>query len=139
MLYTALATLLLPSVILAAPTTLGPRAGDELCGPTSYTLSDFVLATSESYAYVNFNFKSAFADGSSVQDTVSNGANCQVDGTAIPNSNECSTEGRKLLFDLRGPQEQAYYQITHTWTCNGYVLLNNYYSSSPNLSSPLSI
>jgi hypothetical protein len=26
-----------------------------------------------------------------------------------------------LLFDLRGPQDQAYYQVTHTWTCNGYV------------------
>ncbi|CAO2652776.1 Nn.00g021870.m01.CDS01 [Neocucurbitaria sp. VM-36] len=116
--FTTLTTLLLPTAILAAPSSLSARAGDEQCAPTTYTLSDYTLVTSGSYAYVNFNFKSTFSDSTIIKDVVIGGANCQADGQTIPNSNECRVEGRKLLFDLRGPQEQAYYQITHTWTCN---------------------
>lgn len=116
--FTPLTTLLLPSAILAASSNLVTRAGDELCAPTSYTLSDYVLVTSASSAYLNFNFKSAFADTTIVTDPVIGGASCVADGSTIPNSNECRVNGRRLLFDLRAPQDQAYYQITHTWTCN---------------------
>ena len=116
--FNTLATILLPTAILAAPSSLSARAGDEQCAPTAYTLSDYTLTASGSYAYVNFNFKSTFSDSTIIKDVVIGGANCQADGPTIPNSNECRVEGRKLLFDLRGPQEQAYYQITHTWTCN---------------------
>ncbi|KAH7359552.1 hypothetical protein BKA66DRAFT_427227 [Pyrenochaeta sp. MPI-SDFR-AT-0127] len=116
---TTLAAVLLPSVIFAAPSTLVARASDELCAPTSYTLSDYILVTSASSAYVNFNLKSAFADTTIITDAVIGGANCVADGPTIPNSNECRVEGRRLLFDLRAPQDQAYYQITHTWICNG--------------------
>ncbi|KAF1843315.1 uncharacterized protein K460DRAFT_357064 [Cucurbitaria berberidis CBS 394.84] len=109
---------LLPTAILAAPSSLSARAGDEQCAPTSYTLSNYTLSTSGSYAFVDFNFKSTFTDNSIINDAVIDGANCKADGPTIPNNNECRVEGRKLLFDLRGPQEQAFYQITHTWVCN---------------------
>lgn len=116
---TTLTALLLPAAILAAPSSLAARAGDELCAPTSYTLSDFTLVTSSTSAYLNFNFKSTFTDPSIIQDAVTGGANCVAWGASIPNSNECRVPNRNLLFDLRAPQEQAFYQITHTWICNG--------------------
>ncbi|KAH8709991.1 hypothetical protein GQ44DRAFT_714941 [Phaeosphaeriaceae sp. PMI808] len=112
------ASLLLPAVILAAPATVEARA-DENCTPSIYTLTDFTLITSATAACVNFNFQSSFKDTSGIEDAVMTGSNCQADGPSIPNSNVCSARDRRLLFDLRAPQEQAHYQITHTWTCNG--------------------
>ncbi|KAF2035158.1 hypersensitive response inducing protein 1 [Setomelanomma holmii] len=110
-------SLVLPALALAAPATFDVRA--EKCAPTSYTLSDYTLAISNTSAYVNFNFKSNFADTTGIDDSVITGANCNASGSSIPNSNVCSTPNRKLLFDLRAPQDQAHYQITHTWVCDG--------------------
>jgi hypothetical protein len=118
--FITITSLLLPSVILAAPTALDARA-DESCAPISYTLSDFILATSSSAASVDFNFESTFANTSGIQDSVIGGANCYATGVSIPNNNVCDVPDRKLLFDLRAAQDKARYQITHTWICNGYV------------------
>ncbi|KAH7062851.1 hypothetical protein BKA63DRAFT_526599 [Paraphoma chrysanthemicola] len=115
--FTTLITLLLPALALAAPASNDIRA--EKCAPTSYTLSDYILSTSGSSAYVNFNFKSNFADATGIQDSVITGSNCNASGATIPNGNVCSAPDRKLLFDLRAPQDQAHYQITHTWACDG--------------------
>lgn len=110
----------LPAVAFTLPNDLTARQV-EPCAPTGYTLSDFTLVTSSTSAYLNFNFKSTFANvGSTViTDTVTTGSNCQADGPRIPNNNVCSAPNRNLLFDLRGPQDTAHYQITHTWQCNG--------------------
>jgi hypothetical protein len=116
MLFTIL-TAVLPAIALAAPTAVSVRA--ESCAPNSYTISDFTLSTSATSAYLDFNFKSSFASDVGIVDTVISGANCHADGASIPNANECRVADRKLLFDLRAPQDQARYQITHTWTCNG--------------------
>ncbi|KAI8938382.1 hypothetical protein NX059_004277 [Plenodomus lindquistii] len=110
--------LLTTTTTLALPSPLLPRA-DEPCAPTSYTLSSYTLTTSPTSAHVSFLFTSTFANPSLITDSAINGASCIADGAVIPNSNECAIEGRKLLFDLRGPQEEAYYQITHTWVCGG--------------------
>lgn len=113
-------TTLLTSTALALPSTLHPRqAGDELCTPTSYTITSYKLNTSATEAYVGFDIESAFPQPDHVTDPVIGGTMCEATGDSIPNSNECFVAGRRLLFDLRGPQEQAYYQITHTWGCNG--------------------
>ncbi|KAF2824333.1 hypothetical protein CC86DRAFT_54283 [Ophiobolus disseminans] len=117
MLFTTITTLFLSSVAFAAPTALDARA--ENCAPTSYTISDFFLSTSSSHAVVSFHFQSTFADTTGIDDSVTNGSTCYAEGASIPNSNECSAPRRKLLFDLRGPQNTARYQITHTWVCNG--------------------
>jgi hypothetical protein len=115
-------TALLPTVILAAPTTLDIRA-DEPCAPTSYSLSDFTLEISSTAASVDFTFQSIFKDTSAIEDSVTTGANCHAEGASIPNNNVCDVADRKLLFDLRDRQDKAHYQITHTWICNGYVSL----------------
>jgi hypothetical protein len=117
------------SVGLAAP-TLSIRA-DEECTPIAYQISDYELVTSSGSASVNFNFQSTFANASSVVDSVQNGAHCTATGSTVPNSNECDVANRRLLFDLRGPQDQAYYQITHTWTCNGYVFSTPIFDLAP--------
>ncbi|KAF1940418.1 hypothetical protein EJ02DRAFT_229811 [Clathrospora elynae] len=113
---------ILPSVFttiaLAAPFTIDTRADDN-CTPISYTLTDYTLVTSPDSASVNFNLKSSFADGTGVEDAVQGGASCNASGAQLPNNNVCDVADRRLLFDLRGPQDQAYYQVTHTWTCNG--------------------
>lgn len=110
----------LPTVTFALPKDLTARQA-EPCAPAGYTLSDFTLVTSPTSAYLNFNFKSTFAnaDYTVIIDTVTTGSNCQADGPQIPNNNACSAPNRNLLFDLRGPQDTAHYQITHTWQCNG--------------------
>ncbi|RMZ73410.1 hypersensitive response inducing 1 [Pyrenophora seminiperda CCB06] len=102
---------------MPAPATLHAR-GDETCTPVSYTISDYTLTTSPTSGAVNFTIKSLFSIGS-LNDSVQSGAHCSASGTSVPNSNECQVANRRLLFDLRGPQDQAYYQITHTWSCNG--------------------
>lgn len=112
---------LLPTTILALPSsTLHPRA-DLPCTPTSYTLSDYTLTTSATSASVTFTFQSSFANTTGITDSVIDTATCVAEGASLPNSNVCDVEGRRLLFDLRAPQEQAYYQITHTWSCDGCV------------------
>lgn len=108
---------LLPVVALAAPTALQVRAS-ESCAPTSYTVSDFSLSTSESTASVMFNFKSTFDAESNITDIVTTGATCSATGDSIPNNNECQVPARKLLFDLAGPQGSAKYRVTHFWVCN---------------------
>jgi hypothetical protein len=129
--FTTLTAFLLPSAILAVPTALETRA-DENCTPSSYTLSDFTLVTSPTAAYLNFNFKSTFANTAGIVDSVITGSNCQASGSSIPNSNVCSAPDRKLLFDLRAPQDQARYQITHTWVCNGKTWMSgNDVTASP--------
>lgn len=119
MLFTTLATGLLATVALAAPTALEVRATS--CAPTSYTLTGFSLTTAAGFAAVDFDLKSTFADATGITDSVANGSHCAAQGKTIPNSNACDAPARKLLFDLRGPQNTAHYQITHTWVCNGYV------------------
>ena len=115
--FSTITTVLLPSIALAAPAALQVRA--EPCAPTLYTLSDFTLETSSSHGAVNFSFKSTFADGASIDDSVINGSTCHGEGASVPNNNVCSAPDRKLLFDLRAEQNAARYQITHTWVCNG--------------------
>jgi hypothetical protein len=106
------------SATMASPATLSMR-GDEACTPTAYTISDYTLVTSPTSASVDFTFKSTFSSADTINDSVQDGAHCSASGSSVPNSNECQVANRRLLFDLRGPQEQAYYQITHTWSCNG--------------------
>lgn len=106
------------SVAMASPAALNMRA-DQACTPTSYTVSEYTLVTSPTSGSVHFTFQSAFAPGATINDSVQSGAQCSASDASIPNSNECQVPNRRLLFDLRGPQEQAYYQITHTWSCNG--------------------
>lgn len=120
-LFTTIAVLL-PAAIMAAPSTLDRRAGDELCTPNIYTLSDYVLITSNASASVSFKFKSEFPPNAATDDAVQGGLTCDAYGPAIPNNNECNTgsgKPRQLLFDLRAPQNQSHYQVTHTWRCNG--------------------
>lgn len=105
------------AVAVAAPASLAVR-GDEGCIPVSYTISDYKLVTSATSGSVDFNFKSFFSVGGN-DDPVQNGVHCGGSGASVPNNNECQVADRRLLFDLRGPQDQAYYQISHSWTCSG--------------------
>ncbi|KAI4616341.1 uncharacterized protein J4E87_008854 [Alternaria ethzedia] len=105
------------AVAVAAPASLAVR-GDEGCIPVSYTISDYKLVTSATSGSVDFNFKSSFSGGGN-DDPVQNGVHCGGSGASVPNNNECQVADRRLLFDLRGPQDQAYYQISHSWTCSG--------------------
>jgi hypothetical protein len=104
-------TLFSAGIALSAPTS----RDDSACTPVSYTLSDYSLTTSPSSGVVDFKLTSFFSVGNG-PDPVQYGAHCHSSGA---NSNECDVAGRRLLFDLRGPLEQAYYQITHTWVCGG--------------------
>ncbi|KAH9868823.1 hypothetical protein J1614_007898 [Plenodomus biglobosus] len=134
MLYlTTLITLSLSITALALPSTLQSRA-DDACAPTSYTISAYTLTTSPTSSKVSFTLRSTFSNTTNIVDSVINSAQCVADGPVIPNNNECEVEGRKLLFDLRGPQEEAYYQIIHTWLCNG----STWMSSTPVKIDPLS-
>jgi hypothetical protein len=128
--FTSILSAVFATAIMAAPTIVEIR-GDETCAPVSYTISDYVLTTGPGTGSVDFNMKSFFSVDNNV-DPVQYGAHCHAAGSSVPNSNECDVANRRLLFDLRGPQEQAYYQITHTWTCNGYVfdLSLNFHSPS---------
>ncbi len=103
---------------MAVPASLESR-GDETCVPVSYTISNYKLVTSSTSGSVDFTFQSIFPAGGGVDDPVQGGARCSGSGASVPNSNECQVANRRLLFDLRGPQDQAYYQISHTWTCSG--------------------
>ncbi|PSN69253.1 hypothetical protein BS50DRAFT_336804 [Corynespora cassiicola Philippines] len=116
-----LSTLVLPTLLLASPTPLVPRQ-DDACAPTSYTITNYsYTAVSGKDAHLSFDFQPNFSDPSIISDPVGASTSCTIDAPSgtIPNSNECSSPGRSLLLDLRAPQEQAYYQITHTWGCNG--------------------
>ncbi|KAL6710901.1 hypothetical protein ACN47E_006776 [Coniothyrium glycines] len=124
MLLTILTSLVLPAVVLTAPSSLARRAAEDNCAPIAYTLSDYILTTSAVSARVDFTVKSSFVDTTGIVDAVIHGVDCGADGPTIPNNNVCRTADRKLLFDLRGPQSQAYYQLTHTWTCNGYTWMS---------------
>ena len=108
------------SAAMAVPAAFNIR-DDDACAPASYTISDYTLTISPTSGSVDLNFKSTFPSPATITDAVQNGAHCSASGASVPNSNECQVANRRLLFDLRGPQEQAYYQITHTWSCNGYV------------------
>ncbi|KAG9191867.1 hypothetical protein G6011_10601 [Alternaria panax] len=100
------------TVAMAAPDSFDSR-GDEGCIPISYTISDYKLGKSW---LVEFAFKSIFPTDN-VDDSVQASTHCGGSGVTVPNNNECQVSNRRLLFDLRGPQEQAYYQISHSWTC----------------------
>ncbi|KAF2850534.1 hypothetical protein T440DRAFT_396639 [Plenodomus tracheiphilus IPT5] len=113
-----LTTLLLSTTTFGLPSPLLPNAEDS-CTPTSYTLSAYTLSISPTSAQVSFTLRSNFTNTSAIVDSVINGAQCTAAGSVIPNNNECEVDNRKLLFDLRGPQEEAYYQISHTWACGG--------------------
>ncbi|USP74671.1 hypothetical protein yc1106_01945 [Curvularia clavata] len=111
------------SIAMAVPATLITR-DDAACTPSSYTISDYTLTTSPTSGSVDFTFTSAFSSSDTITDLVQDGAHCSAWGPSVPNSNECQVANRRLLFDLRGPQDQAYYQITHTWSCNGSTWLS---------------
>jgi hypothetical protein len=111
------------SVAMAVPATLIAR-DDAACTPSSYTVSDYTLTTSLTSGSVDFTFTSTFSSPDTITDLVQDGAHCSASGPSVPNSNECEVANRRLLFDLRGPQEQAYYQITHMWSCNGGTWLS---------------
>jgi len=113
-----LATVLLSTGILALPSTLYSRA-DENCVPTSYAISDYSLDISPTSAHVQFSIHSRFRNPDGIVDSLLSGATCNISGPTLPNNNECRVQDRKLLLDLRAPQEQGYYQLTHTWLCNG--------------------
>ena len=119
MLFTTIATLLLAATAFAAPTAVESRADN--CAPTSYTIPDFWLSIAAGVgANVSFNVKSTFADMNGIEDAVTTGPLCHAEGRpTLPNSNACLVPFRRLLFELRAPQDKARYQITHTWICNG--------------------
>jgi hypothetical protein len=118
--FSTIVTMLLPTAVLAAPTILDARA-DESCYPSSYTLSDYILKTSDTVGKVNFKFTSQFANATAITDSITQGVTCHAEGPVLPNSgNACGTE-HNLQFDLRAPQDKARYQITHSWRCNGYT------------------
>lgn len=122
MLFTAIITLLLSVVALALPAVLEARA-DNSCVPSNYTIAGFNIKTmvdaTDLTATVGFNFKSHFADLTDITDVIANGTTCTAVGAPIPNSNTCNDGQRKLLWDLREPEEKTHYQIAHTWVCNG--------------------
>ncbi|KAF2746346.1 hypothetical protein M011DRAFT_459479 [Sporormia fimetaria CBS 119925] len=125
--------LLLPTLALTSP--LHTRQSSP-CVPTSYTISNYQYTTSASTgARILFNFNSAFSNPSIITDPASTGATCDASDPSgsIPFSNECSTGRRNLMFDLRGPQERAEFQIIHSWRCNGQEWL----SSTPHKINPL--
>jgi hypothetical protein len=116
-------TLLLPAIALAAPTTLSARQ-DAACTPTSYTISQFKYTTdaSSSNPTVHFDFKSTFSNPSVISDASSSGATCDSTGATLdsfPNETTCSTGRTNLLYGLRARVDQASFQITHQWQCNG--------------------
>ncbi|KAF2019296.1 hypothetical protein BU24DRAFT_489288 [Aaosphaeria arxii CBS 175.79] len=110
--------LLLPSLALSSPLLTRQTSP---CAPTSYTITNYLYTTSPSSgATVHFTFQSHFPDPSLIQDAVSSPTSCDAkspDGT-IPNSNACTAD-RRLLFDLRGPQERGEWQVSHSWRCDG--------------------
>lgn len=116
--YSTLTAVLLAAGALALPSHVYRRA-EEHCAPVSYTISSYKLETSATAARVAFNLASHFTNATDIVDTVMNGAHCEASGPTLPNNNECQVDARRLLFDLRAPQEKGYYQITHTWTCDG--------------------
>jgi hypothetical protein len=103
---------------MAVPASLDVR-NDEGCVPVSYTISDYKLVTSAIFGSVDFKLKAFFSTSGNINDPVQDGAHCSGSGVSVPNNNECQVADRRLLFDLRGPQDQAYYQISHTWSCSG--------------------
>ena len=116
--------ILFPVLCLAAP--LETRQVDP-CAPTSYTITNFqyTAGPSGTTAQIIFDFKSAYTDVSFIDDASIAGATCNAtaaDGQ-IPNETECSTGRANLFFDLRAPQQNADFQIPHSWHCNGYVTL----------------
>jgi len=110
--------MLLAAGTLALPSHVYLRA-EEHCAPVSYTISSYTLDLSANTAHLAFDLAARFTNTTGIVDGVMDGAHCEASGPTIPNNNECQVEARKLLFDLRGPQEEAYYQITHTWVCDG--------------------
>lgn len=118
---------LIPALSLAAPFETRQA---EPCAPTSYTITNFkyTAGPSGAPAQILFNFKSAYADTSIIDDPSLAGATCNATATdgQIPNETECSTGRANLIFDLRAPQQNADFQVPHSWHCNGCVhfLLN---------------
>ncbi|CAG5145129.1 uncharacterized protein ALTATR162_LOCUS1658 [Alternaria atra] len=117
MLFSIILSAVFVTAAMTAPASLDGR-GDEDCVPISYTISNYKLVTSPTSGSVDFTFKSFFPMAN-VDDPVQAGAHCSGSGASVPNNNECQVSNRRLLFDLRGPQDQAYYQISHSWTCFG--------------------
>ncbi|KAL1800649.1 hypothetical protein ACET3X_000991 [Alternaria dauci] len=115
--FSIISSVVFAATAMAAPASIYSRS-DEDCVPDSYTISDYTLITSPTSGSVEFTFTSSFSS-SIIDDPVQAGAHCSAAGASVPNNNECEVANRRLLFDLRGPQDQAYYQITHSWTCSG--------------------
>lgn len=123
MLFTTVAALLFPVAILAAPAGK-PDTDDEHCKPISYTLTEYVIAQSQSYYFVSFNVRSSYTTNSQAIDRVTAGANCEADGMEIRSGgNLCNMAGKRfndLVFDLRAESGDTSYRLYHKWQCNGY-------------------
>ncbi|KAJ4337772.1 hypothetical protein N0V95_008251 [Ascochyta clinopodiicola] len=120
MLFTTIASLLFPVVIMAVPAQK-PAPGDDKCTPVSYILTDYTLTRSPSFAFVSFNIESTYTVDSQHDDAVESGANCEADGADLGNDNECNIAGERtsnLVFDVKGSTGDANYRITHHWKCN---------------------
>jgi hypothetical protein len=110
-------SLLVPALSFASPLSVRQA---ELCAPTTYKISNFQYTSQPSGASIHFNFRSQFVDPSIIEDGSLAGATCSASAASgtIPNSNLCST-GTDLQFDLRAPQQNADFQIIHSWKCQG--------------------
>ncbi|KAF2275676.1 uncharacterized protein EI97DRAFT_378818 [Westerdykella ornata] len=134
--------LLLPTLTLSSP--LSPRQPNP-CIPTSYTITDFHYTSSPSSgAHIAFTFHSSFPDLSIIDDAAASttGTLCEANsapGTPIPNSNVCVTGRRNLVFELRGSQERADFQVVHGWRCGGQEWLSSTHRKIDPLSCSLDV
>ncbi|KAF9694061.1 hypothetical protein EKO04_007844 [Ascochyta lentis] len=120
MLFTTVAALLFPVVIMAVPAQK-PAAGDSQCTPVTYVLSEYTLTRSPSYNFVSFNVESTYTVDSLHDDAVETGANCESDGVDLGSNNQCNIAGERtnnLVFDVKGSAGDASYRINHKWKCN---------------------
>ena len=116
MLTQVLTTLLLPTLLLAAPTSLlSPR--QSACTPTSYTITSF---TSTPQA-VHFAFQSTFNSLSAVSDPATQGTTCDASAAngVFPSEFACATGRSNLIIGLRSDTPGNKYQVSHFWKCDG--------------------
>ncbi|KAF2661929.1 hypothetical protein K491DRAFT_586409 [Lophiostoma macrostomum CBS 122681] len=118
--------ILIPSLFLFPALCLASLLDNreaEPCAPTSYTITNFhyTAGPSGAPAQIVFDFQSAYANTSFIDDPALAGAVCNATAAngEIPNETECSTGRANLIFDLRAPQQNADFQIPHSWHCNG--------------------
>ncbi|KAF1960520.1 hypothetical protein CC80DRAFT_488832 [Byssothecium circinans] len=114
-----LITLLLPTLLLAAP--LAPRADD--CVPTIYTINEYTFTTgaNSTNPAVHFYFIPTYTNPSIITDPsliTTGGSSCGANAATLdtfPTESECSTGRANLIWDLRNRVDRAEIQIIHGW------------------------